>query len=411
MNAEIISIGTELLLGHILNTNTAFLSQKLAEAGIDVYNTSVVGDNPQRMIEALLQALKRSDIVITTGGLGPTVDDITIETIAKFISRPLVLNKTVLKNLEDYFKFRNIKLPRATMRQAYVPEGVKLIHNMVGTAPGLIVDWKDKAIVCLPGPPREIEPMFVNSVLPILKKMSKSSWIIKSRTIKIAGSAESVVNKAVKGLLELKPPTTVGIYAKLGQVELKIMSKAKNEKLAMAAIDKIEKKIRAKLGDSIFGCDDETLEGAVGRLLSKSGQTIAIVESCTGGLLSSRLTDVNGSSKYFIMGLVAYSNQAKIAGSGVDVSVLMRYGAVSRQVALQMAAGIRTLVGADIGVSITGIAGPTGGTKNKPVGLVYIALDMKGQAPLVRELRFKGSREEIKFLATQTALDLIRQNV
>ena len=411
MNAEIISIGTELLLGHILNTNTTFLSQKLAEAGVDVYNTSVVGDNPQRLVSALLQALERSDIVITTGGLGPTVDDITIETIAKFIGRPLVRNKMVVQCLENYFKFKGLKIPEATMRQAYTPKDIKCIRNNVGTAPGLIVDWKDKIIICLPGPPRELETMFANNVLPILKKMSKNTWVIKSRTIKITGLAESVVNKAVKGLLELKPPTTVGIYAKLGQVELKVMSKAKNERLAKAAIHKIEKKIRAKLKDHIFGCDDETLEGAVGKLLTAKRQTIAVAESCTGGLLSSRLTDVSGSSNYFIMGLVAYSNPCKIAGAGVDVKILMKYGAVSQQVALEMARGIRTLVGADIGIGITGIAGPTGGTKNKPVGLVYIALNMKDQAPIVREFRFKGSREEVKFLTSQSALDMIRKNI
>jgi len=386
MNAEIISIGTELLLGHIVNTNTAFLSQKLAESGIDVYHTSVVGDNPQRLTAAVKQALARADIVITTGGLGPTVDDITIETIAELIG----------------------KTP------------IRWIKNHVGTVPGLVIDWKEKMIICLPGPPRELEPMFENAIIQCISRArlnvpyagdGRGSWIIKSRTIKITGLAESVVNRAVKDLLELKPPTTVGIYAKLGQVELKIMSKAKNEKLALAAIGKIEKKIRAKLNNFIFGCDNETLEGAVGKILTTKRQTIAVAESCTGGLLSSRITDVSGSSKYFIMGLVAYSNPVKIAGSGVDIKIIMKYGAVSQQVARQMAKGIRTLVGADIGLAITGIAGPTGGTKRKPVGLVYIALDKKGRTPLVKEFRFKGSREEIKFQASQAALDLIRKNI
>ena len=410
MTAEIISIGTELLLGHIVNTNTAFLSQKLAESGIDVYHTSVVGDNPARLTASLKQALGRSDIVITIGGLGPTVDDITIETIAKFIGKPLTLNKMVLKCLKDYFKFRKIKLPAATMRQAYTPEGVKCVRNNVGTAPGLLIDWGKKLIICLPGPPRELNSMLENDILPLLNK-SKSAWIIRSRTIKITGMAESVVNKAVKELLELKPPTTVGIYAKLGQVELRIMSKAKDGKATEAAIGKIEKKIRAKLKDFIFGCDDETLEEAVGDLLFKKKLTIAVAESCTGGLLADRITDVSGSSKYFVMGLVAYSNLVKVARLGVDEKVLIKRGAVSKEVACQMASGIRALAGTDIGIGITGIAGPTGGTKNKPVGLVYIAFDKRGRAPFVEEFRFTGSRTDIKFQATQAALNIIRKNL
>ncbi len=410
MIAEIISIGTELLLGHIVNTNTAFLSQKLAEIGIDVYHSSVVGDNPQRLTDSLNLALRRADVVITTGGLGPTVDDITIETIAKFTGKKLVLNRMVLKDLEGYFKLRRIKIPAATMRQAYTPEGVRCVRNKVGTAPGLLIDWKNKVIICLPGPPRELEPIFTNDILPLLKNKSKSSCIIKSRIIKIAGLPESVVNKMVKGLLELKPPLTVGIYAKLGQVELKIMSKAGDEKTAAAAIGRIEKKIRSKLNDSIFGCDDETLEGAVGKILTERKLTIAVAESCTGGLLCNRLTDVNGSSKYMIMGLVAYSNTAKENVLGVSKETLKNYGAVSREVALEMAQRIKLLGGTDIAVGITGIAGPAGGTKSKPVGLVYVAI-AADKKKVVKEFRFKGSREEIKLQASQAVLDLVRKSL
>ncbi len=410
MTAEIISIGTELLLGHIVNTNTAFLSQKLAEIGIDVYHSSVVGDNPQRLTDSLNLALRRADVVITTGGLGPTVDDITIETIAKFTGKKLVLNRMVLKDLEGYFKLRRIKIPAATMRQAYTPEGVRCVRNKVGIAPGLLIDWKNKVIICLPGPPRELEPIFTNDILPLLKNKSKSSCIIKSRIIKIAGLPESVVNKMVKGLLELKPPLTVGIYAKLGQVELKIMSKAGDEKTAAAAIGRIEKKIRSKLNDSIFGCDDETLEGAVGKILTERKLTIAVAESCTGGLLCNRLTDVDGSSKYMIMGLVAYSNTAKENVLGVSKETLKNYGAVSREVALEMAQRIKLLGGTDIAVGITGIAGPAGGTKSKPVGLVYVAI-AADKKKVVKEFRFKGSREEIKLQASQAALDLVRKSL
>ncbi len=286
MTTEIISIGTELLLGHIINTNTAFLSQKLAEIGIDVYHTSVVGDNSSRLTQAIKQAVHRSDIVITTGGLGPTVDDITVGTITNLIDK----------------------------------KSVKWIKNKIGTAPGLIADYRGKIIVCLPGPPRELQLMFENDIIPYISSArlnvryagdNRGSWTIKSRTIKITGLPESLVNNKVKDLLNLKPPTTVGIYAKLGQIELKIMSKAKNEKDAAREIRKIEKKIVARLGDHIFGYDDETLEGAVAKLLTKKKKTIAIAESCTGGLVSNRLTNISGSSNYFIMGLVAYSNEIK----------------------------------------------------------------------------------------------------
>ena len=376
MNAEIISIGTELLLGHIVNTNTSFLSKKLAEIGIDVFHTSVVGDNTRRLFEAIKQALGRADIVITTGGLGPTVDDITIETISGLIDR----------------------------------RSIKWIRNRVGTAPGLLIDHIDRKIICLPGPPRELIPMFEKDIIPYLKKGSKSAWVIKSRTIKITGLSESAVNKAVKDLLESKPPTTVGIYAKLGEVDLRIMSKAKDEKSAQAAIQKIEKKIRLKLKSHIFGYDGDKLEDAVGKMLAAMKMTIAVAESCTGGLLSDRITNVSGSSGYFRMGLVAYSDAVKENILGVSKVTLKKYGAVSRPVALEMARGIKLLAGADIGVGITGIAGPTGGTKAKPVGLVYISVvtDLKR---IVKECRFKGSREEIKFRASQAALDLIRRNL
>ena len=375
MNAEIISIGTELLLGHILNTNTVFLSQKLAEIGVDIYNTSVVGDNPQRLLAALKQALNRTDIVITTGGLGPTVDDITAETVSKL-----------------------------------APERTRPVKNKVGSAPGLIAEVRGRTIICLPGPPRELEPMFVNNIIPCLAKISKKSWVIRSRTIKLTGLPESLVNNKVESLLQLKPPTTVGIYAKLGEVDLKIMSKADNEKTATRSIAAIEEKIRSRLKRHIFGCDEETLEGAVAKLLTKKKLTIAVAESCTGGLLSSRLTNISGSSKYFIMGVVAYSNNSKESLLAVRRETLKKHGAVSKEVAVAMAKGAMWLSCADIGVGITGIAGPTGGTRSKSIGLVYIAI-VTDKKSLVKEMRFKGSREEVKFRASQTALDLIRKNI
>jgi nicotinamide-nucleotide amidase len=410
MKAEIISIGTELLLGHIINTNAAYLSQKLAEAGIDVYHQATVGDNVERLCDAIKASLKRSDMVIMSGGLGPTIDDVTVEAISKLTGRPLVINKMVLKDLRDYFKFRKIKCPKESLRQAYMPKGVRLVRNHVGTAPGLIAEYYGKEIICLPGPPRELEPMFTADIIPYIKKGIKNAHPIRSRSIKITGLGESQVDASVRDLLRLKPPTTVGIYASPGMVQLKIMAKAKNDQLAKMAINKIERKIHSRLKEHIFGCDDQTLESAVGMTLLKKKMTIATAESCTGGLIANRLTNVSGSSGYYTMGAITYSNASKTATLGVPEEMIDKYGAVSGQVALEMAKGIRRLAGSNIGLSTTGIAGPLGGNKKKPVGLVFIAL-VTGKKARVWEFRFRGSREEIKFQASQTALNIIRIHI
>lgn len=410
MKAEIINVGTELLLGHIVNTNAAFLSRKLAEAGIDLYYQSTVGDNPSRLSDALRRGVERSDLIILTGGLGPTVDDITIETVASFLGRRLAVNHAVLRNLKGYFKMRGFALPAGSERQALIPEKTAWIRNRVGTAPGLVIEYLGKTIVCLPGPPRELEPMFGLDVIPMLKRRFKSTWVIVSRTIRTTGQPESRINVMVKDLLELKPPTTVGIYAKLGEVDLKIMAKAKNKKMALRRITKIEAIIGKRLKKHIFGYGRDTLESAVGALLTKRKKRIALAESCTGGLITHRLTNVSGSSKYLTMSAVTYSNEAKIKVLGVPQELIAAHGAVSRQVALAMARGVRSTAGVDMGLAVTGIAGPTGGTKNKPIGLVYIAF-VSSRRRIVKEIRFRGTREEIKFQASQSALDLVRRNI
>jgi nicotinamide-nucleotide amidase len=312
MNAEIITIGTELLLGDIVNTNAAFLSQKLAELGIDVYRHSTVGDNPQRLSSIIKSALSISNIVITTGGLGPTVDDVTVATISKTLGRKLIFDKTTSQRIKNRFKRRHIKLPQNNLRQAYIPEGSIALKNNEGTAPGLFIKLAtNKYLIALPGPPKELEPMFKKYAVRLLKKVSDNKYVIKSRFIKIIGLPESRVCEKIKDLLELKPPTTVGIYAKLGEVALKIMAKAKNESQTMKAIGSVEKVIRRRLGDYIFGVNNQTLEGVVGELLIKNKKTLSVAESCTGGLISNRITDVPGSSKYFKMGVVAYDNMIK----------------------------------------------------------------------------------------------------
>lgn len=410
MNAEIISIGTELLLGHIVNTNAAYLSRELAMLGIDLYYQTTVGDNPARLVQTLRKSLIRSDIVILTGGLGPTVDDITMKAVADAIHKPLVLNKKVLKDIERYFGSRGFKAPAGNNRQAMVPEGAKCLHNKFGTAPGLIIEYRDKVIICLPGPPREMDPLFRGEVAYYLKKRLGRGPVLRTRTIKTIGLAESRVNSMMKDLLRLPPPTTVGIYAKLREVHLVVMAKAATERAAFKEIIKVERRIVTRLKDNIFGYDSDTLESAIGALLVKKHLTISIAESCTGGLLANRLTDTPGSSRYFKTGIVTYANESKESFLGVKASSIARRGAVSKEVALEMARGIKHFACADIGIGITGIAGPAGGTVKKPVGLVFIAL-VTDKKRIVKKFRFNGTRCDIKWQSSQAALDMIRLNI
>ncbi|MBN1354621.1 MAG: competence/damage-inducible protein A [Candidatus Omnitrophica bacterium] len=409
MRAEIISVGTELLLGHIVNTNASFLSKRLASLGIDVYHHITVGDNPIRLADALNEALTRSGIIITTGGLGPTVDDITLRTIGSAMSRAMVFEKKIAKYIKLYFKKSNIrKIPKDALRQAYVPRGALWFENKVGTAPAILIPHGKKIIVSLPGPPRELVPLFEKSIIPYLRKKGfAGNWIIKTRTIKISGFAEVDVNNAVKDLLSMGPYTTLGIYAHLGEAHLKITSKAKNEKTADREIKKVEAIIRKRLGNYVYGADNETLESVVGEMLTKKKLICAVAESCTGGLISNMFTNVSGSSKYFKMGIIAYSNTAKVELLGVPEEKIEKYGAVSKEVALSMAEGIKKVSGADISLATTGIAGPTGGTTKKPVGLVYIAA-IGYKLKMVKKYRFSGNREEIKLQTSISALNLIR---
>ncbi len=410
MKAEIIAVGTEILLGQILNTNHQYLSQKLAELGIDVYYQSTVGDNPERLIEAIRQGLARSDIVITTGGLGPTVDDISLESIARATTRRLALDKIILAQIKSHFGKQCIKMPIENVRQAHIPEEAIALRNDVGTAPGLIIEEDRKILIALPGPPRELNPMFERDVIPYLKKIAKQKWTIKTRTIKIAGLSESQVNHRVKDILKSPPPVTVGIFAHPGLIELKITAKPQNVPLAHALILAVDKNITARLKDYIFGRDAQTLEETVGKFLRRTRGTLAIAESCTGGLISNRITNISGSSKYFKMAVVAYSNKTKIAQLNVSPGALKKYGAVSSQVATQMAKNIREIARTTFGLGVTGIAGPTGATKSKPIGLAYIALATPRKT-FCREFHYTGDREVIKFKTSQAALDLLRHHL
>jgi len=409
MKAEIIAIGTELLLGHIVNTNAVYLSRKLARLGIGLYYRTTVGDNPARLTGALEEALSRCDIVFTIGGLGPTVDDITLSSICEATSGELVFDKKIKALIARHYRKRGLKkTPKDAARQAYVPRGARWFANKVGTAPGILIKRGRKILVALPGPPRELIPMFENNIIPCLKKMGFTrGGIIKTRRIKIVGLVEAEVNRMVKDLLSIGPATTLGIYVHLGEVELKITSKAKNEKAAAREIKKVEKKIRRRLGNHIYGADEESLESVVGKMLSGKRKTLATAESATGGLVADRITNISGSSRYFKTGIIAYSNKTKTDLLGVPADKIKRYGAVSKEVALLMAEGIKELSRSDVALGLSGIAGPAGGTKKKPVGLVYIAV-VTGALKMVKKCRFTGNREEIKWQASTAALDLMR---
>jgi len=409
MHSEIISIGTEILLGHIVNTNTNYLSKKLASLGIDVYYHTTVGDNPTRLISAIKKALSRSDIVFTTGGLGPTVDDITLLSISKATGKTLMHSKGIEKYMKKYFKSRGIKsFPHEATRQALIPRGSKWFENKVGTAPSFLIEQGRKLLVALPGPPRELIPLFENNITPFLKRKGYAGrHIIKTKTLKVTGIPEVTVNKIVKDLLSGGPETTLGIYVHLGEVDLKITSKTKSIKKIKTNIQILEKEIRQRLGRYIYGEDSDTLESVVGKLLLKKKKTLSTAESCTGGLIASRITDVSCSSKYFKTGVVAYSNKAKVKLLGVSNKKIKKYGVVSKEVAINMAEGIKKISKSDIALGVTGIAGPKGSTKKKSIGLVYIAL-VTDKTQLVKECRLPGSRKDIKLLTSTKALDLLR---
>ena len=409
MKAEIISIGTEILLGHIVNTNTSYLSKKLASIGIDVYYHTTVGDNPKRLVNSIRKALSRSDIVFTSGGLGPTVDDITLSGISKALLRKLVYDKKIERYMKTYFTKRKLSnIPEETLRQAYIPKGAVWFENKVGTAPSFAVRLGKKVLIALPGPPRELIPLVEKNVIPFLKKNKFSGrHIIKTKTLKVTGMVEVEVNKIVKDLLSIGPKTTLGIYVHLGEVDLKITSKAKNISTATHEISKLEKELKRRLGNYIFGSNTDTLESVVGKMLLKSKKTLSLAESCTGGLIQNRITNVSGSSRYFLGGIVSYSNKLKTSLLKVSKKEIKKYGAVSKEVALSMAEGVRKITSSDIALGITGIAGPLGSTKKKPIGLVYISLVDK-KFKIVKEYRFVGSREDIKLLSSNAALNLLR---
>jgi nicotinamide-nucleotide amidase len=411
MRAEVLSIGTELLLGSIIDSNAAYVAEQLAAVGIDVVWKTTVGDDEGRIGEALRLALNRSEIVIATGGLGPTEDDMTCRAIAAVLARPVVRDDAVLEAIRRRFSDRGMVMPKNNERQALIPEGAVVLANLRGTAPGLLIRTGDgRVVVAMPGVPSEMRPMLTEQVIPRLREEVGVGPRIRSRVLKTCGIAESQLDTAIGDLMRSARNPSIGLRALPGEVHIRLTVRAESSDEAERRLDDLEAKLRVRLGDLLFGRDGDRLEEIAGRLLLEARQTVSVAESCTGGLVCHRLTNLAGSSAYFIRGDVVYSNESKETLLGVPHELIETYGAVSRVVAEAMASGMREAAGTDLALGVTGIAGPGGGSAGKPVGLTFIAI-ASAEGVSCREFRFLGDRETNKLLASQAALDLLRRRL
>lgn len=414
-SAEILCIGTEILMGDIVNTNAAYIAKELAGLGINVYHQSVVGDNPQRLREALELAFSRADIVITTGGLGPTYDDLSKETIAAFFGRELVMDQESLHRIECHFLRQNRPMTENNKKQAMMPQGCIIFPNNNGTAPGCAIEGtgeqQGKTAIMMPGPPREMKPMFEESVKPFLLKDSDTRLV--SHTMHFFGIGESMLESLLRDLMEHSLNPTVAPYAKTGEVQLRVTARVQNGEDAEALLQPVMEKIKEQVGGYLYGIDVGDLQTAAVHALKVNGLHVAVAESCTGGYVAKRLTDVSGASEVFECGVVTYSNRMKHQLLGVSQQTLDTFGAVSEETAREMAAGVRKLSGAEIGISVTGNAGPEP-SEGKEVGLVYIGVDsleMSRVFMLQVNRRDQDARETIRYLASSHALSLILKAV
>ena len=409
-SAEIVAIGSEMLLGELVDTNSAWISHRLAALGVSLFRHTTVGDNRDRIVTALKEATSRSDLVLTTGGLGPTSDDLTNECLATAANRPVVEYQEARDHVDRMFeRFGRIPTP-SNYTQALFPEGTTLIPNPRGTAMGALLEVNGSLVATFPGVPVEMKGMFEDTIEPLVK--SRSDGAIVSRTLWFVGIGESALAEKVQDLLDAPNPT-VAPLAGQGKVRLRITARAATSEEARKQIAPVAEIILARLGDYFFGEDDVTLESAVGDLLKERGETLALAESCTGGLLAKRFTDAPGASAYFTDGLVTYSNEAKERLLGVPHETLVEYGAVSEPVARAMAEGARQASGADYGLSVTGVAGPDGGTQEKPVGLVWVGLAYAegGEARELNLTAFAKSREAVRERSANGAIDLLRTHL
>ena len=402
-NAEILCVGTEILIGDIVNTNAAYISEKLALLGINQYYQAAVGDNPERLENALRAAIERCDLVIMSGGLGPTYDDLTKETAAKCMGRELYLDERSLERIKEIFAFRGKVMTKNNEKQAMMPVGSTVFENNAGTAPGCAIEdfERGKIVIMLPGPPFELKRMFEESVMPYLQKFTDARFF--SKNINIFGMGESEVESHLKTLMEGASDPTVAPYCGDGEVRLRVTSKGTDEAICAQKCDgMIEEICRSPVGKFVYGFDTDLASTVVSELV-KQKKSVSTAESCTGGLIAKRITDISGSSEIFGYGAVTYSNEAKMKLLSVSSETLKAYGAVSEQTAMEMAKGVRALSGADVGVSATGIAGPGGGTPEKPVGLVYLGIASEKGVRAVK-LLLKGSRDRVRLLTSQNAL-------
>ncbi len=408
MVVEIVTTGSELLLGQIINTNVAYMSARLNDLGFDVVYQTTVGDNYARMKAVLKHALSRADIVITSGGLGPTQGDITKEVSAEIFGRKMKLHEESKRRMDERFAQRNIVWTDNNLRQVTLPEGAEVFLNYNGIASGVVLENNGKYLINLPGPPSEMKDMFERSLKPFLERKFGFKHVIVSKVLNTCGIGESLLETKIKDLILAQSNPTLALLIRPTGVIIRITAKAETKEIAETMIAKVEEKIRARVGEYIYAVDNEDLVAVVAKTLKDKNLTIACAESCTGGLLASRLTSISGSSSYIKGSIVTYSNEAKMKFLDVDENILKEKGAVSKEVATQMAEGVKKAIGSDIGIGITGIAGPTGGTDKKPVGLVYIAIAGKC-GTIVKENIFSGDRENVRYRSTQQALEMVRQ--
>ena len=411
--AAIIAVGSELLTPFRIDTNSLFVTGQLNALGIDVVMKGVAGDDRAELAYLFRAALARADLVVFTGGLGPTDDDVTREVVAETLGRTLAEDPEITERIRARFIARGYKgpMPESNRRQAMVPSGATVIENTRGSAPGLWLDEGESVVLLLPGPPRELNPMLIALVEGPLRGRTAGSPLVR-RTLKITGRIESQTDEALQPLYrtwaQQTPQISATILAALGQIEVHLSTRAASTDLAAAALDVAVREVTGVLGDDVFSVDGRSMEAVVGDLLVTRAYRIAVAESCTGGLLTSRLTDVAGSSRYVDSAVVVYSNDAKTDLIGVPQDLIAQHGAVSEPVAQAMAAGVRTRAGVEVGIGVTGIAGPGGGTAEKPVGTVAIAAAIVSDARS-RMFRFHGEREQVKFQASQAALDMVRR--
>jgi nicotinamide-nucleotide amidase len=409
LTAEIIAVGSELLTPFRTDTNSLWLTDRLNSVGVEVRLKTIVGDDDARLEETIRDALKRSGIVIITGGLGPTEDDITRKIAARALSRRLLLDDDVLDDIKAKFLHWGRKMPDINARQAMIIEGAEVLPNPNGTAPGMYVEHDSRAVILLPGPPRELKPMFDTHALPKIAERAGGVCVVR-RVLRVAGMGESAVDERIAPVYtQYRNPQTTILFNST-EIEIHLTAQGKSEQEAELLLDGLSGQIEERLGDSVFAFRGETMEEVVGLRLAVGGFTLAVAESCTGGLVAQRLTEVPGSSSYFMEGVITYSNEAKTRMLGVPADLIKEYGAVSSEVAEEMAEGVKALAETDFGLAVTGIAGPGGGTPEKPVGLVFIALADDAHTEH-RRLMIPGDRHLIRTRASQAALDLLRRRL